>query len=448
MSFALIINAQEINLTKIAGDFSRPVDIRHADDDRLFIVEQSGKIWQMDKSGTVRSVFLDLSDLITDQNNEQGLLGLAFHPNYTENGYFFVNYTDKAGNTVISRYTVSDDPNIADPQSQKLILQQDQPFPNHNGGNLAFGPDGYLYIGLGDGGAANDPQKNGQNHLTLLAKMLRIDIDTDQTYKIPPDNPFTDDDFTADEIWALGLRNPWRYTFDKETGDLWIADVGQDRIEEIDLQPASSPGGENYGWRCKEGSLDHRTQDCPPNETFTDPVYEYNHNDGDCSITGGYVYRGEETTTLFGHYIYADICTGSIWKLIFDNDSWENSKIAELNTPSCFGEDQTGELYVASLVEGNIYKFDQITSDRSVQAQPRVMLSYPNPTKEMIHINFDKALTAMFRLFTPQGRLLLSHPLLNQERLSIDVSSFPDGLYLYRVSTASNTMSGKIIRQQ
>ena len=255
--FAGLLAAQtKIALNVYAGGFTRPVDIVNAGDSRLFIVEQRGIIKIIDGNGQVLSTpFLDIDARVGSQGNEQGLLGLAFHPDYANNGFFYVNYTNNSGDTRIARFKVSaDNPNVADPNSEKLLLPVDQPYSNHNAGDLTFGPDGYLYFGLGDGGSGGDPQNNGQTATAYLGKMLRIDVDNGDPYAIPPTNPFKDTDFYLDEIWATGLRNPWRFSFDRLTGDLWIGDVGQDAWEEIDFQPASSTGGENYGWRCYEGN--------------------------------------------------------------------------------------------------------------------------------------------------------------------------------------------------
>ena len=225
-----------------------PLYVTHADDGsgRLFIVEQGGQVWILDSGSVLPNPFLDISSKISS-GSERGLLGLGFHPNYDTNGYFFVNYTDLGGDTVVARYTVSSDPNEADRNSEVIILQQPQPFSNHNGGHLAFGPDGYLYIGLGDGGSGGDPQGNGQNPNNLLGALLRLDVDNGLPYSIPPDNPFVGGGGSP-EVWAYGLRNPWRFSFDRLTGDLYSGDVGQNQWEEIDFQEASSPGGANYGW--------------------------------------------------------------------------------------------------------------------------------------------------------------------------------------------------------
>lgn len=345
------------------------MDIVHSGDERLFIVERSGVIKiipDITTGDALATPFLDINSIVHNANfqSEQGLLGLAFHPDYANNGYFFVNYTDNSDATVVARYTRdANDPNIADPNSAEIIITFDQPASNHNGGCLRFGPDGYLYIGTGDGGSGNDPWNNSQDTQTFLGKMLRLDIDNGLPYTVPSTNPFINDASVLDEIWAIGLRNPWKFSFDKETGDLWIADVGQNAWEEIDFQPANSAGGENYGWRCYEGNhlnTNVNTSDCPPQSDLVDPIYEIPHQgfNGPCSITGGYVYRGTENPDLIGKYIVADFCSGEFFIVEPDgNGGWVGQEVNDFNFDiSTFGEDVNGELYAARLSNGNIYK--------------------------------------------------------------------------------------------
>ncbi len=351
----------QLVLEQVGTGFSTPVDIENAGDDRLFIVERDGIIRILNTDGTtVSTPFLNINPRVSNSGGERGLLGLAFHPDYANNGYFFVNYTDNSGKSVISRFSVNTfDPNTADATSEKIVLTQTQPYSNHNGGDLAFGPDGYLYIGLGDGGSGGDPENRSQNRQTFLGKMLRIDIDTDEPYAIPADNPFVDDDSTLDEIWAVGLRNPWRYSFDRETGDLWIGDVGQGELEEVDLQPADSPGGENYGWRCYEGTNPYTLTGCGDISQYTFPVHDYTHGSNGCSITGGFVYRGEDYPGLQGYYIYADFCSDRIFALRQNEaGEWVNIDLANPSGVgiSSFGEDQNGEMYMAGLSNGKIYR--------------------------------------------------------------------------------------------
>ncbi|HVR97566.1 MAG TPA: PQQ-dependent sugar dehydrogenase [Thermoanaerobaculia bacterium] len=341
--------------------------LTHAGDDRLFVTLRDGRIVILDNGAFRSEPFLDLRGLV-GQEGEGGLLSVAFHPRYSENGFFFVNYTDPGvANTVIARYRVSGtDANRADPASRRVLLTIAQPFTNHNGGQLQFGPDGFLYIGMGDGGSANDPQCRAQRDDTLLGKMLRIDvdqnIDTAPFYGIPADNPFRGPGGMPDEVWASGLRNPWRFSFDRETGDLWTADVGQNAVEEIDRQPAGQ-GGLNYGWKVMEGSRCFSTSACPASTppcnspALTLPVLEYEHGNGRCSVTGGYVYRGPQVPQLRGDYVFGDLCSGEVWTATPAGASFTVRRVSEtLPQLATFGEDRNGELYVIRLT-GQIYRF-------------------------------------------------------------------------------------------
>ncbi len=323
--------------------------LTHAGDGsgRLYVTEQPGRVRVIENGRVIPAPFLDITDRVGSQGNEQGLLSIAFSPNFAQDRLVYANYTDRRGTTTVSRFVVSADGLSANPASEQIILTVDQPYSNHNGGQLQFGPDGMLYIGMGDGGAAGDPQNYAQNVASLLGKMLRIDVSRtngERLYAIPPDNP----DFGPDarpELWAIGLRNHWRFSFDRATGDLYMADVGQNAYEEINFQPASSRGGENYGWRLREGFAPYRGgQDSP---AFTPPIYHYGHDLG-CSVTGGYVYRGAAIPGLVGRYLYADFCSGTIWALHRNAEgAWVNETVLEsgLNITS-FGEDEAGELYV------------------------------------------------------------------------------------------------------
>lgn len=361
-----------LQLTPFATGLSNPVDIVNAGDDRLFIVQQSGAIRIVQPDGVVLSTpFLTIGNRIETGGTEQGLLGMAFEPGSTTT--FYVNYTQKStGDTIIARYRVTgNDPNVADPTSEEIVLLVDQPYSNHNAGDLAFGPDGYLYIPLGDGGSGGDPENRAQNLSELLGKILRIDVTGVQTYTIPTGNPHADDNnpATRAEIWALGLRNPWRISFDRQTHDLYIGDVGQSAYEEIDFQPANSPGGENYGWDCREGAHPYNQSEQSPACTLPgnriDPIFEYaraenqNNPSAPCSsITGGYVYRGTTYPSLVGHYILADYCSGKFWSLLRNaQNQWVSTAHGKLiNSPSAFGEDKNGELYVASRGDGRLYR--------------------------------------------------------------------------------------------
>lgn len=342
------------------------VYLTHAGDDRLFVVEQDGRIRIVQNGSLVDTPFLDIDDRVGSEANEQGLLSVAFHPNYAENGRFFVNYTNNNGHTVIARYQVRpDNPNQADPASEVILLTIDQPYENHNGGQIQFGPDGYLYIGMGDGGSQGDPQNNGQNPDTLLGDILRIDVNHEANglaYTIPPTNPFLNDANYRPEIWAMGFRNPWRFSFDRLTGDLYITDVGQNQWEEVNFQSANSPGGQNYGWNLLEATHCYQIANCD-SSGFTLPVHEYSHAEGGCSITGGYVYRGQEFPSLTGNYFFADYCTGFIWSLFSQPDgSWVSNLVAQTGfSISSFGENVSGELYILQHRTGIVYQIQSPT---------------------------------------------------------------------------------------
>lgn len=359
LSFPLFSQVN-LHISLLAKGFGGVMAIKHAGDNRLFVAEQIGIIKILHKNGTINSSpFLDISSKVRN-SGEQGLLGLAFHPQYKENGYFFVNYIDNSQKTVVARYQVSStDSSLANPLSETILLNINQPFTNHNGGDLNFGPDGYLYISSGDGGSGGDPQNNSQNITNLLGKILRIDVNNTSpglNYAIPNGNPFADGaEGKADEIWSYGLRNPWRFSFDKQTGDMWIADVGQNAYEEIDFEPNNSVGGKNYGWRCFEGTHAYNSTNCDGG-MYTPPVYEYAHDQG-CSITGGYVYRGNKYPLLIGRYLYIDFCSGKLWSLKKNGNDWVNELLYQNSTRNftTFGEDTNGELYMGTL-NGEIYK--------------------------------------------------------------------------------------------
>jgi len=343
----------DIALETLATGVGPITSIAHAGDARLFLTLQTGRI-VIFAGGQVQPVpFLDVTPLVSCCG-ERGLLSVAFHPRYAENGFFFVNYTNRSGDTVVARYRVSAmNPGAADPSSGVTLFVIRQPFANHNGGELQFGPDGYLYIGMGDGGSANDPMCHAQRDDSLLGKMLRIDVnqsaDAPPYYGIPPDNPFVGPGDPPDEIWAKGLRNPWRYSFDRATGDLYIGDVGQNAREEINFQPRSSPGGENYGWKMMEGSLcgSGGQSGCPAgtlacnSHGLTPPLIEYAHGAGECSVTGGYVYRGNRIPQLVGTYLYGDYCSGRLW----GGRELLSPRVPSMTT---FGEDIFGEIYLGT----------------------------------------------------------------------------------------------------
>jgi glucose/arabinose dehydrogenase len=360
----------KIQLTDFSTGFDRPVDIAHCGDSRLFVVEQDGLIWVLDSLGTRLDTFLNIDPRVNSSGNEQGLLGLAFHPNYAQNGWFFVNYTqNNGGDTRVSRFSVKpNNPNEADPNSELTILEADQPYSNHNGGCIKFGPnDGYLYIALGDGGSGGDPQNNGQKKNTFLGKILRIDVDSSNQavrYIVPADNPFVGNSDYYPEIWSLGWRNPWRFSFDRLTGDLWAGDVGQNVVEEIDFQ-AAGVGGLNYGWRCYEGNQGYNTSNCQPANTYVGPIYTYPHSTGGCSVTGGFVYRGTQYPDMVGAYLFADYCNGLVWATRRNpNGTFTTTQLANLSDYeySSFGEDRNGELYVTLLGSGKVQKVRELCS--------------------------------------------------------------------------------------
>ena len=365
-----------------------PTSVVHAGDDRLFVTLRDGRIVIYSGGAVLPTPFLDIRSLV-DTQGEGGLLSAAFHPRFAQNGFVFVNYTDKASfDTIIARYQVSaGNPNQADPASARVLLRIDQPFTNHNGGQIQFGPDGYLYIGMGDGGAANDPDCRAQRGDTLLGKMLRIDVDQNVNsspfYGIPANNPFrSGSDGIPDEVWASGFRNPWRFSFDRSTGDLYIGDVGQGQREEISRQPANSNGGENYGWKVMEGTLCFSTTSCPGttptcnSSALTMPILEYQNSGANCSVIGGYVYRGTGVPQIAGHYVFGDLCSGQIWAARVNGGNWQVWRLAEVaQNLIAFGEDRRGELYVAT--SSALYRFESSTGPEEPEGADGVGLFDP-----------------------------------------------------------------------
>ncbi len=374
----LAITWPVIALQEVITGLSQPLHIAHAGDasGRLFIVEKAGRI-KVYLNNIYQATFLDIHTKVSIVS-EQGLLSVVFPASYSTSGNFYVNYTNLAGDTVIARYQVSSNPNMADPASEEILLTIDQPYDNHNGGQMAFGPDGYLYIGMGDGGSGGDPGNRAQNPGELLGKILRIDVERTYSpvppggshyiyipvilrsginppYLIPTDNPYINTPGYRPEIWALGLRNPWRFSFDRLSGDLYIADVGQNAWEEVDYQPSSSTGGENYGWRILEGNHCYNpSSGCIPPSSYSAPILEYSHSNG-CSITGGFVYRGGTYPAMQGIYFYGDFCNGKIWGAYNDN-GWQTSLLTTAPFMiSTFGEDEAGEVYLAGYSNGKIY---------------------------------------------------------------------------------------------
>jgi len=355
----------ELEITTVVSGLSSPVEITNAGDgsDRLFILEQAGRIRIVENGTLVAAPFLDIDSVVNSSGGEQGLLGLAFDPDYATNGDFYVHYTRADNSNVVAHYN-------ADPPSSNtastvgtVLLTQAQPRTNHNGGQLAFGPDGYLYISIGDGGKQGDPDDNAQNMETFLGKILRISVDGSSPYTVPADNPFVGMANTFPEIWQPGLRNPWRFSFDRLNGDLFIGDVGQGTWEEINHAPASSSGGENWGWRCYEGAHEYNTLGCGPIGDYVMPILEYSHAVGRCSVTGGYRYRGNAAPGLRGAYLYADWCSGDIWAGVYDDGAgtWSAVNLDFAQSTSgitAFGEDEQGNVHFVR--SGSLYVFTQI----------------------------------------------------------------------------------------
>lgn len=370
--FPIVAMAQpDLSLVEIADGYTRPCEIVHAGDERLFVVEQTGRIKILYTDGETESTpFLNISDRVDAAGNEKGLLGLAFPPDYCSTGFFYVNYTTTIGGqlyTRISRFSVDpEDENLALADSEDIMLLFEQDFSNHNGGQLEFGPDGYLYIATGDGGSGGDPNNRAQDLQSYLGKMLRIDVSGEDP-TIPADNPFADDDFALDEIWSYGLRNPWKFAFDSETGDMYIGDVGQSNREEVSYQAAGTPGGLNFGWRCYEGNETFNTSGCDDMGTMTFPIHDYAYGNGGngfrCAITGGRVYRGNSFPEMYGKYLYADYCSDEYWLISPDGDDWLIESGTDLgNENVSFGEDVWGEMYAVS-GNGDILRVEEASGE-------------------------------------------------------------------------------------
>jgi len=447
--------AQDLDLELIASNFNRPVSIKHAGDDRLFIVEQDGLIKIIEANGTIQTApFLDIDSRVINTGNERGLLGLAFHPDYATNGYFFVNYINNSGNTVISRFTRdAANPNVADPNSEFPIIDFNQPYSNHNGGDLAFGTDGYLYIATGDGGSGGDPDDNAQNTLNLLGNLLRLDINTTtatQNYSIPASNPFVGDPNTRAEIFAYGLRNPWKFSFDRQNNDLWIADVGQNAYEEINrVSAAEAATGLNYGWRCYEGNAPFNTSGCSDPSEYTYPIEGYSHS-GDgafkCSITGGYRYRGTNYPNFDGWYFFADICSEEIGYLIYDetNMTWSKTFESFSGQWSAFGEDVDGEIYISDLSGGNIYRLKDNTL--SVDDNSFASISvYPNPTKDNLNINFGSNnnvdVSTEISIYDLQGKKVKAIARNTKIIQKVNTSQLSNGIYVLKINSKNGDQS-------
>ncbi|MEJ5103792.1 PQQ-dependent sugar dehydrogenase [Chryseobacterium sp. MYb328] len=427
---SLIVNAQSINLEEFATGLTSPVEITNANDSRLFVVQQNGIIKIIQPNGSINTTnFLDITSKIL-YGGERGLLGLAFHPQYPTNGYFFVYYNNTAGNIIVARYKVSTtNSNAADPNSEKILLNIPKPFANHNGGSIHFAPDGKLWIVTGDGGSGGDPNNNAQNKNSLLGKMLRIDVNTTDPvpYNIPSDNPFAGAGVDgADEVWAYGLRNAWKFSFDLNAGNAMIADVGQGAIEEINRMPVTQ-AGINYGWRCYEANTAYNTSGCAAQSSMTFPVAIYDHSGGKCSITGGYVYAGSQYPSLQGKYFFADYCSDQIGILSTDNSIIWTSAYSG-NGFSSFGQDSQKELYVAAVTSGKIFKITTGTLATQENNSLDKISIYPNPATEEIFVHGIREKNLTLEIINTEGRKVLeSKQVINGK--SINISRIPTGVY-------------------
>jgi glucose/arabinose dehydrogenase len=460
----------KFRLQDFSSGYDQPLGIVNCGDSRLFIVERTGKIWICDSAGNKSAnPFLDISDSVLTADDEQGLLGLAFDPDYSANRKFYINYISKTGNSRISRFKVSlNNPDSADRSTEYLLLHLGQPFPNHNGGQLQFGPDGYLYASFGDGGDAADPFNNGQDLNTLLGKIIRIDVHNttgNLRYGIPPTNPFVGMAGHREEIWASGLRNPWRFTFDSQNGNMWIGDVGQNNWEEINFQPSTSTGGENYGWGCWEGAHFFKSNCDANNIPPVFPIAEYPHTTSACSgsIIGGYVYRGQQFPRLMGKYIYTDFCTGVFRTVYKDHDVWVNRylRTEEPFSYTSFGENMNGDLFVSSASTGEIYAIVDstiITPSFTAQSENQAMrinsandgrlLLYPNPnTGEFtVQMSAVKEEILPVTIVNHVGQVILSgnrslHAGINE--WSFSILDLKKGIYFIQVQTEEGTVAKK-----
>jgi len=439
--FCLNTISQTIELEDFADGFSSPLALKNAGDERLFVVEQGGVIKIVDANGLVNSTpFLDIQSIV-NAGGERGLLGLAFHPEYQTNGRFFVHYSNSSGDTQISEFSVSpSNPDIANPNSEVMLLTVSQPFTNHNGGTIAFGPqDGYLYIGLGDGGGGGDTNNNAQNPTLLIGKLLRIDIDSQSggnNYGIPSDNPFISDPNTRDEIWATGLRNPFRFTMDPETNSIWIGDVGQNAREEVN-RASLSQAGLNYGWRCYEGNAPYNTSGCPDESELTFPVLDYSWNGGG-SVIGGYVYRGEGWSDLYDQYIFADI-DGMISTLNTVNLNYVNQGQFP-GTWVAFGEDINRELYIVNL-GGSISKIVGVGLN-ILENQNNNVLVYPNPATDIVSIKMQTQVMEHLKISDVKGSIVYTETLQSKQK-QLNTSSFAKGMYFITITTKNGAVAVK-----
>lgn len=435
--------SQTIDLQSFATGFSEPVAIAHpANDTRLFVVEQSGKIKILNPNGTTNAIpFLDVTSIITSSGNEQGLLGLAFSPDYATNGYFFINYTRTNGDTVIARYSVSANGNVSGTTGVNVLVVP-QPYANHNGGCIKFGPDGFLYIGMGDGGSGGDPENRSQNINENLGKMLRIDVTVGinpAPYQNPATNPYVGI-AGNDEIWAIGLRNPWKFSFNRLNGDLWIADVGQNQFEEVNKVASPLQSNLNFGWKCKEGNSTFSAGCTGLN--LTAPIAAIAHTggagDGSCSVTGGYVYTGSLYPNLQGKYLFTDFCNPKIG-IINSSGALTYTAAFANNNFSAFGEDKDGELYIASLYSGTIFKITDTSLGTNVFESSNFKV-YPNPAKGEINIeSSDSNYPSEISIFDIHGKLLVTQKTQNLSKNTINTKFLSSGIYLMNIKNNTDT---------
>lgn len=458
--YVSFINAQnKIKLVAFSSGYTEITGLENCGDSRLFVIDQEGKIFISDSNGNqFKKPYLDITDRVLF-GGERGLLGLAFDPNYLTNGYFYLNYTNASGNTQISRFKVkAGNPNVADKNSEKFILEVAQPFTNHKGGCTRFGKDGYLYIGMGDGGSGGDPNNNAQNPMSLLGKMLRIDVHSGkQPYKIPADNPFVDSANYRPEIWALGYRNPWRWSFDALNGSMYIGDVGQDNWEEIDIELAGN-GGNNYGWRCYEGNHAYNTSSCDKKSFYIFPVYEYDHSAtrGDCSIIGGFVYRGSRYPSLYGKYFFTDYCSGIFRYLYTEGGQQKVEKVlnGDDGAYTSFGENVNHELFVCNRATGTIYRITDGTSLQNFaankNAEESLLSISPNPSKGNININYTsgKAQQIIVKVTAITGRqfyTVTKNVVAGNNRWNVNLL-IPKGMYYLSIINNEGAVTTKSLR--
>lgn len=454
--FNLVIAQPKVQLTPFAERLDAPISMAATGNNTLYVVQRAGTIVILD-NGQVSKTFLDISNLVSTKG-EGGLLDMAFHPDYEQNKTFYVNFTaedeEEMLHTYIAQVTVPQDSSSADPDSMKILMDIVQPFDNHNGGQILFGPDSNLYIFTGDGGSGGDPEGNAQDLLSPLGKILRIDVRPDTAsapyYVVPESNPFAFTDQALPEIWAIGLRNPWKVSFDRETDSLWVADVGQGLWEEISVQNIYE-AEVNYGWNCMEGNVVY--EECDETSSFLSPVYVYGHsNKENCedpdfcgqSVTGGYVYRGNDYPALYGHYIFADFVSNHIWTLDTKSNSVTLQDDESINGVSgivSFFEDPDGELYLVSL-GGTIYKVsaEDVTTALGHESYEKISIT-PNPVSNELNLNiseFDKA-----QIFSMDGKLMNEY---QSPRNTINVSALPNGTYFIKISKNNQRFVGKFVK--